>query len=156
LVRLQGERRPDYFVGGGYMLVPGDAGTLLVRGGLTWPNAPWSRGRFTAEIDTQAKRVAAAKAQRDAVTLRVRRGVGEATVRINAAERQVRLVHSTVLPQAEHAFELARVAYAGGAGEFADILESRRLLFTTEMDLAEAEASLSRAVVDLETAMGAQ
>jgi outer membrane protein TolC len=100
--------------------------------------------------------VTAAKAQREAVALRVRRGVGEAAIRIASAERQVQLMQSTVAPQAEHAFELARVAYSGGAGEFADILESRRLLFTTEVELVEAQASLSRAVVDLENAMGVQ
>jgi outer membrane protein TolC len=154
LARLQGERRPDYVVGGGYMLTPGEAGALLVRGGITWPNAPWSRGRLTAEIDAQARRVAAAKAQRDVVSLRVRRDVAEAAIRMMAAERQVQLVQSTVRPQAEHAFELARVAYSGGDGEFADILESRRLLFTTEVDLTEAQADVSRAVVALETAMG--
>lgn len=156
LARLQGERRPDFVVGGGYMLTPGEAGALLVRGGITWPNAPWSRGRLTAEIETQTRRVTAAKAQREAVALRVRRGVGEAAIRIASAERQVQLMQSTVAPQAEHAFELARVAYSGGAGEFADILESRRLLFTTEVELVEAQASLSRAVVDLENAMGVQ
>jgi outer membrane protein TolC len=154
LARLQGERRPDYVVGGGYMLAPGDAGSLLLRGGVTWPNAPWSRGRLTAEIDAQARRVVAVKAQRDVVSLRVRRDVAEAAIRMAAAERQVQLVQSTVRPQAEHAFELARVAYSGGTGEFADILESRRLLFTTEVDLAETQADLSRAVVALETAMG--
>jgi outer membrane protein TolC len=112
LARLQGERRPDYVVGGGYMLTPGEAGALLVRGGITWPNAPWSRGRLTAEIDAQARRVAAAKAQRDVVSLRVRRDVAEAAIRMAASERQVQLVQSTVRPQAEHGFEIARVAYS--------------------------------------------
>src|SRR6185295_12031811 len=45
LARLQGERRPDFVVGGGYMLQPGGAGAWTARGGITWPNAPWSRGR---------------------------------------------------------------------------------------------------------------
>jgi outer membrane protein, heavy metal efflux system len=156
LARLQGERRPDFVVGGGYMLMPGEAGALTVRAGLTWPNAPWSRGRLTAELDTQTKRIDAAKAQREAVSLRVRRAVGEAGIRMLAAERQVQLLESTVLPQAEHAFELARVAYSGGQGNFLDLLESRRLLFATEVELAEARASVSRAVVDLETVMGIQ
>jgi cobalt-zinc-cadmium efflux system outer membrane protein len=53
LVRLRGERRPDYVVGGGYMLQPGEAGAWTARAGMTWPNAPWSRGRLNAEIDVQ-------------------------------------------------------------------------------------------------------
>jgi outer membrane protein TolC len=156
LARLRGERGPDFVVGGGYMLMPGEAGAITVRGGVTWPNAPWSRGRLAAELETQTKRVAAARAQRDVVALRVRRAVAEARIRMTAAEREVRLVQSTVLPQAEHAFELARLAYSGGDAAFGDVLESRRLMFSTEVQLAEAQAGLSRAAVDLATAMGVQ
>ncbi|MGH6691161.1 MAG: TolC family protein, partial [Gammaproteobacteria bacterium] len=63
LARLRGERRPDYVVGGGYMLQPGHAGAWTARAGLTWPDAPWSRGRLNAEIDVQSRRVEAAKAR---------------------------------------------------------------------------------------------
>ena len=41
LARLRGERRPDFVVGGGYMLQPGGAGAWTARAGITWPNAPW-------------------------------------------------------------------------------------------------------------------
>ncbi|MBM3817847.1 MAG: TolC family protein, partial [Acidimicrobiia bacterium] len=44
LARLSGERRPDFVVGGGYMLTPGSAGAWTARGGIMWPSAPWSRG----------------------------------------------------------------------------------------------------------------
>ena len=40
LARLQGERRPDFVVGGGYMLMPGDAGAWTARAGITWPKRP--------------------------------------------------------------------------------------------------------------------
>jgi outer membrane protein, heavy metal efflux system len=156
LARLRGERRPDFVVGGGYMLMPGDAGALTVRGGVTWPNAPWSRGRVSAMIDAQSRRVDAAKAQRETVALRVRRTVRDATIRLEAAERQVRLMQSSVLPQVEHAFELARLAYSGGEGDFAGMLESRRLVFTTQLELTEAHANASRAYAALETAVGLQ
>jgi len=154
LARLRGERRPDFVVGGGYMLMPGDAGAFTARGGITWPNAPWSRGRLNAAIDTQVKRLDAAKAQREAVVVRVRHAVRDVTIRIAAAQRQVQLIQSTVLPQVEHAFELARVSYTGGEGTFMDVLESRRLLLTTQLEFAETRASISRAFVDLEAAVG--
>jgi outer membrane protein TolC len=156
LARVLGERRPDYVIGGGYMLIPGDAGALTVRGGITWPNAPWSRGRLSAAIDAQEKRVAAARAQREAVAARIRNRVRDVTVQIAAAERQAQIIQTTVMPQVEHAFELARLAYAGGEGEFMDVLESQRLLLTTQLEYATAQASISRAFADLESAVGVQ
>ena len=154
LARLRGERRPDFVVGGGYMLLPGDAGAWTARAGITWPNAPWSRGRLTASIEAQAKRVDAAKGRREVVASRIRQAVRQAEVRLTAAERQVRLVESTVLPQIEHAFQLTQVAYAAGEGPFTDILDTRRSLLSIQLEFLEARANVARAQADLETAAG--
>ena len=154
LARLRGDRRPDFVIGGGYMLMPGDAGAWTARAGLTWPNAPWSRGRLTSALDVQEKRLEAARSRREVIATQVRQAVREAVVRLAAAERQVRLIESTVLPQIEHAFEVASVVYEQGEGAFGDLLESRRLLFTTQLDLAEARANVGRARADLAAAVG--
>jgi cobalt-zinc-cadmium efflux system outer membrane protein len=156
LARLRNERRPDFVVGGGYMLMPGDAGAWTARAGVTWTNAPWSRGRLGAAIDAQVKRVAAASARRDALASTIRRTVREAAVRLAAAEQRAQLVESTILPQIEHAFELARAAYASGSGEFTEVLESRRLLLANEIELASARADVQRARADVESAGGVQ
>lgn len=156
LARVLGERRPDYVIGGGYMLLPGDAGAITLRGGISWPNAPWSRGRLTAAIDAQEKRLAAAKVQREAAVARVRYRVRDVTIRIAAAERQAQLIQTTVMPQVEHALEVARVAYTGGEGDFMDVLESQRLLLTTGLEYATARASIGRAYAELDAAMGVQ
>ncbi len=78
LARIRGERRPDFVIGGGYMLQPGEAGAWTARGGLTWPNAPWSRGKLNAEIEVQSRRVGAVKARGDVVTTQLRQAVREA------------------------------------------------------------------------------
>lgn len=155
LERLRGERRPDFVIGGGYMLMPGEKGAWTARAGLTWPNAPWSRGRLTAAIEAQGKRVEAAKAGGAVVAAQLRQAIREAVVRLNAAERQLRLIQSTVLPQIEHAFELTRLAYASGEGAFSDVLDARRTLLSTQLDYLEARADVARARADLETAAGA-
>jgi outer membrane protein TolC len=155
LARLRGERQPDFVVGGGYMLMPGEAGAWTARAGITWPNAPWSRGRLMAVIDAQAKRVDAAKARRDVVASQLREAVRQAVVRMTGADRQVRLVESTVLPQIEHAFELTRVAYAAGEGPFAEVLDTRRTLLSIQLDVLASRANAARARADLETAAGA-
>ena len=154
LERLRGERRPDFVVGGGYMLVPGEAGAWTVRAGLTWPNAPWSRGRLTAVTDVQGKRVEAARARHAVIAAQLRQAVREAAVRLAAAERQVQLIASTVLPQIDHAFELTRLAYAAGEGDFAEMLETQRLMLSVQLEHVEARANVARARAALQATAG--
>ena len=154
LERVRAEQRPDYVLGGGYMLRPGQAGAWTARAGITWPNAPWSRGGVTAAIDAQAKRVEAAQARGAVIAARLRQDVREAAVRLDAAERQVRLIESTVLPQIERAFELARFSYGTGEGLFTDMLDARRMLLATQLEHVEAQASVARARAELETVAG--
>jgi outer membrane protein, heavy metal efflux system len=154
LARLTGERRPDFVVGGGYMLMPGEAGAWTARAGITWPNAPWSRGKLDASVDLQTKHVGAARARQLAMAAAVRQSVRQAVIRLHAAEHQVQLIESTVLPQVAHAFELARVGYTGGEGTFSEVLESHRMLLTTRLEHAQARADVARARADLHTAVG--
>ena len=79
----------------------------------------------------------------------------QAHVRIDAARDRVRLLESSVIPHIEHAFEVARVGYASDRGEFADVLDTQRVLLSTRMEAAAARADLARAVGDLEMALGA-
>ena len=154
LARLVGERKPDFVVGGGYMLQPGGAGAWTARGGITWPNAPWSRGKLNTEVATQEKRLDAARAHRDATLASVRQSVREATVRLDAARRRVELLEAAVMPHVEHDFDVARVSYAAGRAEFADLLESERALLSTRMDVIAARADVQRAIAEVELAVG--
>ena len=154
LARLRGERKPDFVVGGGYMLQPGGAGAWTARAGITWPNAPWSRGRLNTEIDVQQKKVDAVRAHRDAVASGIRRAVREAIVHLDAARERARIIESTITPQVEHAFEVARVAYASDRGPFADLLDTERVLLSTRMDVVAARADVERAAADLAMATG--
>ena len=64
--------------------------------------------------------------------------------RLEAARQRVELMESTVIPHVEHAFEVARVAYASNRGEFADLLDTERVYRT----------SLTSALTDLGYADG--
>lgn len=154
LARLRGERRPDFVVGGGYMLQPGGAGAWTAQAGFTWPNAPWSRGKLNTEIDAQDKRVTAARAHRDAIVADVRRSVREASVRLDAARERAQLLETTVVPHAQHDYEVVRTAYAAGRAEFADLLEGQRALLSTRMDVAMALAEVQRASAEFDMAVG--
>ena len=153
LARLRGERKPDFVVGGGYMLQPGGAGAWTARAGVSWPNAPWSRGRLNTEIDAQDKIVAAARAHRDAVVSGVRRSIREATARLDAARERAQLLETNVIPHAEHDFDVVRTSYEVGRAGFADLLESQRTLLSTRMDVVAARAEVQRAVADFDMAV---
>jgi cobalt-zinc-cadmium efflux system outer membrane protein len=154
LERVRGERKPDFVVGGGYMLMPGEAGAWTARAGMTWPNAPWSRGRLNAEITTQEKRVAAARARRDVVASGVKRMVREAIVRVQSARERADLLRTSILPQAEHTFDLARIGYQASRGEFLELVDNERTLLGVRVDAAAARIDVERALADLERAIG--
>jgi outer membrane protein TolC len=59
-----------------------------------------------------------------------------------------------VTPHVEHAFDVARVAYASNRGEFADLLDTERVLLSTRMDVVAARADVERAIADLAMATG--
>jgi outer membrane protein, heavy metal efflux system len=154
LARLRGERKPDFVIGGGYMLQPGEAGAWTARAGITWPNAPWSRGKLNTEIAAQEKRREAAVAHRDATLAVVRRSLREAVVRLESARQRADLLEVAVMPHVVHDFDVARASYAAGRAEFADLLESERALLTTRMDVIAARADVQRAIADVELAIG--
>jgi outer membrane protein TolC len=154
LARLRGERRPDFALGGGYMLTPGGAGAWTARGAVTWPNAPWSRGKLDTGIDVQQRRLTAAMARRDAVAATIRRGVREAEVRIDAARQRAELIEATIIPHVEHAFDVARVAYAANRGQFQDVIAGYRTLLDARVDLATARAEQEMGLAALELALG--
>ena len=154
LARLRGERKPDFVVGGGYMLQPGGAGAWTARAGITWPNAPWSRGKINTEIDAQDKRVNAARAHRDAVIAGVTRAVREAAIRLDAARERARLLDVNVVPHVQHDFDVVRASYATGRAEFADLLEAERTLLSTRMDIVAARADVQRAIAEFDMATG--
>lgn len=154
LARVKGERRPDFVVGGGYMLMPGDAGAWTARAGITWPNAPWSRGRLDAAIGAQTRRIEAAAARREAIASAIRRGIRDAQIRIEAARQRADLISTTLLPHVQHAFDVFRAAYAAGRADFADLIGGQRAALAVDVEYAEAQAEVALALAGLDRAMG--
>lgn len=155
LARLRGERRPNFVVGGGYMLTPGEAGAWTARGGITWPNAPWSRGGLNAAIDVQSRRIEAVASKREAMASAIRRGVYDAQVRLEAARQRADLISTTLLPHVHHAFDVFRAAYAAGRAEFGDIIDGQRSVLAVEVESVAAQAEVVLALSGLDWAIGA-
>ena len=85
---------------------------------------------------------------------RVRRSVREAAVRLDAARERAQVLETTVIPHAQHDFDVTRTSYAAGRAEFADLLESQRTLLSTRMDVAMARAEVQRAIAEFDMAVG--
>ena len=153
-VRL--ERKPDFNVQGGYLVMPNQTDALLAKVGVTWPNAPWARGRVDAKIAEQAAGVTTATSRERTMENMVRLAVQEAYVRAKAAQDRASLLRTTIIPQSRQAFDAARAAYQADRTDFATILDSQRGLLDARLAYLQALADLAQATADLERAIGTE
>jgi outer membrane protein TolC len=148
------ERRPDFVVSGGYMLMPGDAGAFTAGVGFTWPNAPWSRGRIAAAAGRAELDGKAARARYDAAVSALRLMVHEAHIRLESAAERAALLRTSVVPQSAQALDVSRVGYQADRGDFLDIVDNQRMVAEARLGYYRALADLEQARADLERAVG--
>jgi outer membrane protein TolC len=146
--------KPDFFVGGGYMLMPREAGAWTASVGVTWPNAPWSRGRLDAKKAEATADVEAAAANARAVERQIRLAVHEAYVRANAATQRAALLRTTLLPQSEQTLEVSRVAYQTDRVDFLALIDGQRALLDAQLNYYRALSDREIALADLARAVG--
>jgi cobalt-zinc-cadmium efflux system outer membrane protein len=154
LASARREYTPDFTVQGGYLLMPNQTDALLARVGVTWPRAPWSRGKVDARVAEQTAAVEAAKARERAMENSVRLAVQEAYVHARSAQDRAALLRTTILPQAQQTLDVSRVAYQTDRGDVQTLLESERMLLDVQLDYFRAVSDFSQATSDLERAIG--
>ena len=148
------EYKPDFFAMGGYMLMPNDRDAWMAKVGITWPTAPWSRGRFDAQRAEATAEIAAAKARVRAVENALRLAVQQAYVRVKSAEQRAALLRTTIVPQSQQALEISRVAYQTDRVEFLALIDNERVRLDAQLDYYRALSDLEQALADLERAVG--
>ena len=148
------EYKPDFFVGGGYMLMPREAGAWTASAGMSWPNAPWSRGRLDARKAEASADVEAAAARAHAVEREIRLAVHDAYVRVMAAGQRASLLRTTVIPQSEQTLEVSRVAYQTNRVDFLALIDNQRVLLDAELNYFRALSDRELALADLLRAVG--
>ena len=148
--------KPDFFVGGGYMLMPRQAGAWTASAGLTWPNAPWSKGRLDARKAEAAAEIEAAASQARVVDRQIRLAVHEAYVHVNAATQRAALLRTTLLPQSEQTLELSRVAYQTDRVDFLALIDNQRALLDARLSYYRALSDRELALADLARAVGSE
>ena len=148
------ERKPDFNVQGGYLVMPNQTDALLAKVGITWPNAPWSRARIDAKIAEQSAAVVAAQSRSRSMENMLRLAVQEAYIRVRAAQERAALLRTTVIPQAQQAFDVSRAAYQADRGDMQSVLEAERGQLDARLDYLKALADVAQALSDLERAVG--
>jgi cobalt-zinc-cadmium efflux system outer membrane protein len=146
--------KPDFSVQGGYLVMPNQTDAVLARVGITWPTAPWSRGKIDARVAEQTAAVDAAKAHERAMENRVRLAVQEAYVRATSAQQRAALLRTTILPQTGQTLEVSRVAYQTDRVDFESVLDNERMLLNAQLDYFRALSDFTQAIGDLERAVG--
>jgi multidrug efflux system outer membrane protein len=148
------EERPDYLVEAGYMRMPSETDAWTGRFGISWPRAPWTRGRLDALRREAAARRTAAEAQRRAAANEVARTIHQAHVRAQAAGERSALIRQRLLPRTQHVLELAQLAFQADRGALLDVIEAARSAVDLERELTRADAERWLAGVALERAVG--
>jgi outer membrane protein TolC len=146
--------KPDFTIGGGYMLMPQghDAWTASI--GMTWPSAPWARGRLEAQKAAATASVDAARARERAVESQVRLAVQDAYIRVKSAEQRAALLRTTVVPQSRHTLEVARVAYQSDRVDLLALIDNQRELLDAQLGYYRSLSDLDQALADLERTIG--
>jgi outer membrane protein TolC len=145
---------PDFSVQAGYMLAPRTTDAWIGSIAITWPKAPWSRGKIDARIAERSASVDAANARARALTNSVRLAVQQAYVRAKAAQERAELLRTTIVPQSQQTFEVSRVAYQTDRVDFQTLIDNERMLLDARLDYFRALSDFSQAVADLERAIG--
>ena len=144
------EYKPDFFATGGYMLMPKDRDAWMAKVGVTWPNAPWSRGRLDARRAEATAEIIAAQARVRAIESALRLAVQQAYVRVKSAEQRAALLRTTIVPQSEQTLEVSRVAYQTDRVDFLAIIVNERVRLDAQLDYYRALADLEQALAELE------
>jgi outer membrane protein TolC len=151
---VQRDYKPDFTIQGGYMLMPRMTDAWTARVGITWPKAPWSRGKIDARVAEQTAAIQAAKARTQATENMVRVAVQEAYVRAKSAQDRAVLLRTTIKPQSQQTLEVSRVAYQTDRVDFQALIDNQRVLLDVNLDYFRALSDFTQAIADLERAVG--
>lgn len=148
------ERKPEFLLRAGYMIMPGDPGAWTATAGISWPQAPWSRQRLDALEAERKAGVSAADARLAAVRQTIATDIQHALISIDTARARVELLRTTLIPQANQSLEVARIGYSAGQVEFLDVIDNHRVHLAAELELVRAEGAVWQATAALERAVG--
>jgi cobalt-zinc-cadmium efflux system outer membrane protein len=156
LASAKREYKPDFTVQGGYMVTPNQTDAFLARVGVSWPRAPWSRGRVDAHVAEQTAAVEAARARERGMENLLRLAVQEAYVHAQSAQARAALLRTTILPQSQQTLEVSRIGYQTDRVDFQAVIDSERMLLDAQLGYVRALSEFDQAMADLERFVGTE
>jgi outer membrane protein TolC len=150
----RGDLKPDLRVGGGFMFRPKQGDAWLATLGLTWPKAPWARGKVDARISEARAEAQAAGARGAMAEAAIKLQVRESYIKATTAERRLELLRSTILPQSRQATAIAAAAYQAGKVDFQAVLQQQRMLLENQLAYSQALSDAFENIAMLERAVG--
>ena len=154
LAAQQHEYKPDFFVKGGYALMPGQADAWTAMAGITWPKAPWARHGIDARVAEADAAVETARARHAVAASAIRLAVHQAYVRADAAQERAALLRTSIVPQSDQTLAVSRAAYQTNQGDFLMLIDNQRVLLDVQRAYYRALSDLEQARADLERAVG--
>lgn len=117
-------------------------------------NIPLQQGSRRAQEREAERMLEAARSRKAAAANQLLSDLGENLALIDAARRTESLIESSLLPQAELAFQAALAGYETGKVDFATVLESQRQIRRTRLDLIKTRAEQQMRLADIERLIG--
>lgn len=102
--------------------------------GFTIPEAPWSMGKIKGEKKAFKAAIAATQEEFAEMLNMLKSEVFDAYTEVQSNYKQIQLTTSTLLPQAQQAFESALASYKTGGQEFTMLLDAQRMMLMARDD----------------------
>ncbi len=142
------------FTVGAYYFAPTNLMPINGYGVSASMSLPWIWRGNAGKAESQ--RATAQASQFDVADARQRIGVdiGTAYATVQAAAARLRALQSGALPAARRALDATFATYASGRGDLLGVVRAQQAVVDTEMDSAQARASLDHALADLDWGVG--
>jgi cobalt-zinc-cadmium efflux system outer membrane protein len=154
LAAAESDYKPDFLIQGGYMVMPDMTDAWMAKVGISWPKAPWSRGRVDARVNEARAEIEARRARLAVAESAVKLAVQQAYVRVQSAAERARILETSLLPQASQVLDVSRAAYQTDRVDFLSLIDNQRQLLDLRIQYFRARTEVEMAWADLERAVG--
>lgn len=147
----EAQKIPDPAIGGGFRRLAESEDNAFVLG-LAIPLPIFNRNQGAV---TEARlRASKAELERQATELRVATSVAESYRALSTAFNEAAALQTSVLPEAQKAFDTISEGYKQGKFGFLDVLDAQRTLFASRGQYLQALTDFHKAEADLERLIG--
>lgn len=121
---------------------------------MSIPFAFWTKPKYDAGVQEAAAAVSVARAQQHTLENLTRFQVNDLLARLRATDQVATLYRTTILPQAEHSLDAARVGYRAGKAGFLDLIEAQRAWRGFQLEYFKALVERQHRLAELEQVVG--